>query len=68
MTHELIRRLYTKWPLKVSSYGRRYYVSNADELLQLLAWLDIKELRLANRYRVGSSWPRGSRERTIPDA
>lgn len=53
--------LATPFPCDVVSYGRRYVVGNSGELNELLGWLERRQLALANRYRVGGSWPRGKR-------
>ena len=47
--------------MPVRCYGRRYEAQNQQELDELLALLVRRDLRLANRYRVGGSWPRGKR-------
>ena len=51
------------YPLKVSCYGRRYEVWNNQELAEILKMLDRRDLRGANKFRVGASWPRGDRTR-----
>lgn len=48
-----------RFPCPVKCYGRTYLTHNADELAELLGYLHQKNLRLANRFRVGGSWPRG---------
>lgn len=53
--------LATRFPTDVVTGGRRYVVGNSGELNELLGWLDSGRLALANRYRVGPSWPRGNR-------
>jgi len=51
----------TRFPMAVRCYGRRYEARDQDELDLLLDLLVKKDLRNANRYRVGASWPRGAR-------
>ena len=52
-----------RWPMRVACYGRTYEVHDAEAFTELLSWLDQPRLALANRYRVGKSWPRGTRTR-----
>lgn len=54
-----------KFPVDVNCFGRRYRVTNGDEFKALIAYIDGGHLALANRYRIGKSWPRGARSRTV---
>lgn len=54
-----------KWPMRVSCYGRRYEVNDDAEFAQLMRWLTDGLLMLANRYRVGKTWPRGERAKPV---
>lgn len=56
------------WPVIVKCYGRKYSVVNREELDQLIEWLTDRRLALANRYRIGASWPRGERAKNQPAA
>lgn len=56
----------TKWPAKVSCYGRRYEARNEAEFEVLCAFLVGGDMRAANQFRVGGSWPRGERARSVP--
>lgn len=51
------------WPMRVQCYGRCYEVYSERQMWELTKWLEHGEKALANRYRVGASWPRGSRPR-----
>lgn len=46
-------------PVTVSCYGRRYVARTYAELNELLDYLVDRRLALANRFRTGTSWPRG---------
>lgn len=55
------RYFMTKFPTRVQCYGRTYRANNGAELWLLLGFLRDGQIALANRYRVGKSWPRGKR-------
>lgn len=52
---------WSQWPARVQCYGHDYVALDQRELDHLLGLLIERKLALANRYRVGGSWPRGHR-------
>ena len=57
-----------RWPMPVHCYGRRYLVTNDEDLQQLLQWLTERRIALANRFRIGASWPRGEQSEPVSRA
>lgn len=51
----------TKWPIRLSCYGRKYEAHTPEQLTELTGHLIEGRIALANRYRVGGSWPRGKK-------
>jgi hypothetical protein len=57
----------TMFPMKISCYGRNYEVRDQGEFDDLIWLLTDRQLRRANQYRVGASWPRGRRAKESRD-